>query len=69
MASNISKNLVFGSLGVAGVVAFLALIDLVLNDPFAGGTRTTMSMVMDILFILSAALVGYLGWDAYRDMN
>jgi hypothetical protein len=24
---------------------------------------------MDILFILSAAIVGYLGWDAYKDLG
>ena len=37
--------------------------DIILKVPFAG------SMVMDILFILSAAIVGYLGWDAYKDMT
>ena len=68
-ASNLSKNLIFGSLSVAGVVALLAVIDLVLSDPFSGGTRSTMTMVMDILFIISSALVAYLGWDAYRDMT
>ena len=26
------------------------------------------SMVMDILFILSSAIVGYLAWDAFKDM-
>jgi hypothetical protein len=69
MASNFSKNLIFGSLSVAGVVALLAVIDLVLSDPFSGGARSTMTMVMDILFILSSAIVAYLGWDAYRDMT
>lgn len=63
MAANLSKNLIFGSFGIAGFVALLALLDIILKVPFAG------SMVMDILFILSAAIVGYLGWDAYKDMT
>lgn len=62
MAANLSKNLIFASFGIAGFVALLALLDIILKIPFAG------SMVMDILFILSAAIVGYLGWDAYKDM-
>jgi hypothetical protein len=63
MASNLSKNMVFASFGVAGFVALLAVLDVILAFPFAG------SMTMDILFILSAAIVGYLAWDAYKDMN
>lgn len=63
MASNVSRNLVICSLLVAAFVAILALLDLVLKTPFAG------SMLMDILFIISAAIVGYLGWDAYKDLN
>ena len=62
MASKLSKNLIFGSFGVAGLVAVLALMDLVMQVPFAG------AMLMDILFLLSAGIVGYLGWDAYKDM-
>lgn len=63
MASKLSKNLVFGSFGVAGFVALLALLDIILEVPFG------RAMVMDILFILSAAIVGYLGWDAYKDLS
>ena len=62
MASNLSKKMVFASFGVAGLVAILSLLDVILGIPFAGQT------VMDILFILSAAIVGYLGWDAFKDM-
>ena len=43
-------------------MAVLAILDLATTFPFAG------SMVMDILFILSAAIVGYLAWDAFKDM-
>jgi len=62
MATNLAKNMIFGSFGVAGFVAILALLDMILGVPFAS------SMTMDILFLLSAAIVGYLGWDAFKDM-
>lgn len=63
MASNINKQLVFGSFGAAGFVAALCLIDLVLKMPFGG------SMLLDILFLLASAIVAYLAWDAYKDLT
>lgn len=62
MASNLPKNLVFASFGAAGLVSLLAIIDLATKFPFAG------SMVMDILFLVCSAIVGYLAWDAYKDL-
>ncbi len=63
MAANLPRNMVFGSFAVAGFVTLLALLDIIVQVPFAGST------IMDILFILSAGIVGYLGWDAYKDMS
>jgi len=63
MASNLPKNLVFASFGAAGLVSVLAIIDLITKFPFAG------SMLMDILFLISSAIVGYLAWDAYKDLS
>ena len=63
MATNLSKNMVFGSFGIAGFVAVLSILDMVLQFPFAGATT------MDIMFILSAAIVAYLAWDAYKDLR
>ena len=63
MASNLPKNMVFGSFGAAGLVAVLAILDIATKYPFAG------SMTMDILFLLSAGIVDYLAWDAYKDMT
>ena len=63
MASNLPKNMIFASFGAAGLVSLLAIMDIATKFPFAGST------VMDILFLLSAAIVGYLAWDAYKDMT
>ena len=62
MASNLPKNMIFASFGVAGLVSVLAILDIVTTFPFAG------SMTMDILFLLSTAIVGHLAWDAFKDM-
>ncbi|MFN5297563.1 MAG: hypothetical protein ACK5HA_04630 [Planctomycetaceae bacterium] len=58
-----SKNMVFGSLAVAGLVLVMSILDLALKMPFGG------QMVMDILYILGAGIVLYLGWDAIRDLQ
>ena len=62
MASNASKNMIFASFGVAGLVALACLLDMVTGIPFA------RQMTFDIIFLLAAGVVGYLAWDAYKDM-
>jgi hypothetical protein len=64
--SDAPKKMVIGSLVVAGLVALAAICDLVLGVPFSGSEHTR---TMDILFIIAAAIVGYLGWDAYKDLR
>lgn len=57
-----TKNMIFGSIAAAGLVALLAILDLVLKFPFAG-----YSTVTDILFLVGAIVVLYMGWDTYRE--
>lgn len=64
MTSDMAKRMIIGSMAAAGVVALLALMDLVIKVPFAG-----YSLAMDILFLCSAAIVLYLGWDAYKELR
>ena len=56
------KQMIFGSMGVAAVVAALTLLDLATGFPFA------RSLLLDILFLVSAGIVAYLGYDALQDM-
>ena len=59
------KWLCWGSMGVAGVLLLLFLLDLSpLHFPFGG-----LSTVVDILAIISCAIVLYLGWDAFQDLR
>lgn len=62
MASNLNKQLIFGSFGAAGFVVLLCVLDLALGFPFG------RSMTLDILFLVSSAIVAYLAWDAYKDL-
>jgi hypothetical protein len=48
---------------VAGVVAVAAVADLAVGMPF------NRLVVMDVMFLLGAALVGYLAYDAYKDIT
>ena len=64
--SDAPKKMVIGSMVVAGLVSLMAVSDLVLGFPFTGSEH---SRLMDILFIVAAAIVGYLSWDAYRDLR
>lgn len=63
LSSNTARKMIFGSWVVAGLVAVISLIDILMGFPYRG------QMVMDIMFILGAALIGYLGYDAYKDLR
>jgi hypothetical protein len=58
------KWLCFGSMGVAGFLLLLFLLDLVLGFPFGG-----VSPVVDIFGLLGCGLVLYLAYDAFRDLR
>lgn len=61
--SKASKQMILGSMVAAGLVALAALVDIVSGYPFAG------RLVFDIIFLIAAGLVIYLGWDAYQDVK
>jgi hypothetical protein len=58
------KWLCWGSMGVAGLLLLLFLLDLLVGFPFG-----RMSTVVNIVAILACAVVLYLGWDAYQDVR
>ena len=55
--ANMTKNVIIGSMGIAGIVALLSIVDLIVGFPFQG------QMLMDLMFIAGAAMVGYMGWE------
>lgn len=61
---SMEKWFCWGSMGVAGFVLLLFLLDLLVKFPF-GGISTTV----DIIMILGSGVVLYLAWDAMRDLK
>lgn len=57
------KKMLFGSMGVSIIVGILAIVDVATGFPFGGQT------VLDIMFVLSAGLVGYMGFDTYKELT
>lgn len=58
------KWLCWGSLGVAGVVLLLFLLDLILQVPFG-----RISIAVDVISILASGVLLYLAYDALRDLR
>lgn len=64
MASVVArKRMILAGWIIAGVVAAAAVADMALAFPF------NRQIVMDVMFLLGAALVSYLAYDAYKDIS
>jgi hypothetical protein len=61
---SMEKKLCWGSMGVAGFLIFLFLLDLALGFPFGG-----ISKMVDIFGIIASGIVLYLAYDAFRDLR
>lgn len=58
------KWLCWASLGIAGLMFLLFTLDL-FNITFGTG----ISLAVDIIVIISSLLLGYLSWNALRDLR
>ena len=61
------KWLCWGSIGLAGILLILFLLDLIIGVPFA--LAGTDRFVVNILGILGCGLVAYLGWESYKELR
>jgi hypothetical protein len=61
---SMEKWLCWGSMGVAGFLLFLFLLDLVSGFPFG-----RLNLLVDLCSIIACGLVLYLAWDAYKDLR
>ena len=55
------KNMLLGSMAASGIVAVTAIVDMVLGIPYSG------MMVFDIMFLISAAIIIYMGYDVLKE--
>ena len=67
--SDAPKKMVIVSMVVAAVLAVASICDLILGIPFSGVEGGEHTRLMDILFIVCAAILGYLAYDAYKDLR
>ncbi len=58
-----ARNIVVGSMGIAGLMALLAVLDIALSIPFGA------QMTLDILFLLAAGLIVFMGVDCLKDIK
>jgi hypothetical protein len=61
---SMEKWFCWGSMGVAGFLLLLFLLDAILSIPFGG-----ISLGVDIIGVLCCAILLYLGWNAYNDLR
>ena len=58
------KWLCWGSMGVAGLLLLLFLLDLVMGFPFQ-----KVNLAVDVFGVIASGLVFYLAWDAFKDLR
>ena len=59
------KGLCYGALGIAALMLVVFLLDLVAGFPFGGSPFS----VVDVFGIITSGVVGYLAWNASRDLK
>ena len=57
------KQMLLGSMAASGLVAVTAIADLIIGIPYAG------SMVFDILFLISAGIIVYMGYEVLKESS
>ena len=62
------KWMCFATLGVAAVMLLVFVLDLAIGVPFGGSDKNPFQL-FDILGIVASLLVGYLGFNALRDVK
>lgn len=62
--SSMEKWMCLGTIAVSGILLAAFAMDLFLKIPFGG-----LSTVVDILSIVGAAIIAFLGWDSYREQR
>ena len=60
MSKNL-KRLLTGSMVASGIVAVTAIVDMVLGIPYSG------KLVFDVLFLITAAIVIYMGYETFKE--
>ena len=66
------KGLCYGTMGVAGVLLLVFLLDLVAGFPFSSAVpsgQPSPFLLVDIGGLVASGILGYLGFNAFRDVK
>jgi hypothetical protein len=63
------KRILYGSIGLTGLVAVAAVIDFVTGGMIFNASHTTSGYVMDVMFLIGAGIVIYLAIDALAEQK
>ena len=58
------KWMCLATIAVSGLLLVVFALDLAMKIPFGG-----LSAIVDILSMIAAGLVAYLGWDSFREQR
>lgn len=58
------KKMILGAMGAAGAVALLSIVDMAFKVPFGG-----YSLAMDLMYLVAAGIVLYMGFETHREMK
>ena len=61
MSNQIIKRMLLGSMVASGIVAVTSLVDMILEFPYSG------RRVLDLLFLISAGIIIYMAYEAYKE--
>ena len=61
--SNQIKRMLLGSMAASGIVAVTSLVDMILEFPYSG------QRVLDVLFLISAGIIIYMAYEAYKELT
>jgi hypothetical protein len=61
---SMEKWLCWGSLGVAGILLLLFLLDMFFGIPFGG-----ISWIVNIIGVLACGLTAYLAWESFKELR
>ena len=66
---SMEKWLCWGSLGVAGLMLLLFVLDLITGAPFGGRSLGSGMTIVDIIGSVMSAMLLYMSWDALRGLG
>jgi hypothetical protein len=63
------KGLCYGALGIAALMLLIFILDLVGVSIFGASKDSNPFVVVDVFGVLASGAVGYMAWNASRDLK